>query len=134
MNKAFLLLLFFFYLYNSTNSQPGRPDFTFGNKGIVKADIGARFDYELMGRQMLLQADGSIYVILESAGQTFIVKKHANGSIDSAYGEKGSSGVVAITPICAAFQPDGKIVVAGHKWNVNTDEFDVVRYNTNGSP
>lgn len=133
MKKTVLLLLAISHFREVGISQTGRLDPSFGSKGIVKTDVGAKYNYETIGKQTLLQTDGSIYVIVRTGGQTFIKKKRSNGSVDSSYGENGSSVLVALTPVCAAFQPDGKIVVAGTKWNGNVDESNLVRYNTNGS-
>lgn len=133
MKKIILLFSLLPCCLNNSFSQSGQPDPSFGGTGIVKTEIGSGYNYEFIGKQMLLQADGSIYVILQSQGQTLIAKKYANGSSNVSYGEKGFSVLSAITPIAAALQPDGKIVVAGQKWNGINNEFDLVRYNINGS-
>ncbi len=75
-----------------------------------------------------------MYVILLSGGQTFITKKRSNGSADSSYGNNGFSVLVGITPVSAALQPDGKIVVAGAASSyIINDRSALARFNTDGS-
>ncbi len=133
MKKIVLLIILFSGCLKFGFSQSGKPDASFGSKGVVKTNIGCGYNYELLGKQMLLQSDGSIYIILQSAGQTLIAKKHSNGSSDLSYGENGFSALANVAPISAAMQPDGKIVVAGQKLNSGNNEYDLVRYNINGS-
>lgn len=133
MKKIILLFSLFTGSLKNGFSQAGEPDVSFGARGIVKTDIGTGYNYEFLGKQLLLQADGRIYIVLQSGGQTLIAKKHADGSADVSYGDKGFSTSATVSPVSAAMQPDGKIVIAGEKWNGSIDEFDLIRYNTNGS-
>jgi len=133
MKKSILLILALFTLKNAF-TQPGLLDPLFGTKGIVKSDIGSGYNYELIGKQVLTKTDGSIYILLLSEGQTLIAKKRTNGSADSTYGNFGFSDLLGIAPVSAAFEPDGKIVVAGTVASNGGDVgFVLARYNTDGS-
>jgi uncharacterized delta-60 repeat protein len=117
----------------------GSPDTSFGTDGKVTTAIGAQSDY---AQSVALQSDGKIVV----AGYSFIVgnydfavvRYNTNGSLDTSFGTDGK----VTTAIGAgndfahsmALQSDGKIVVAGEiATGVGSDNFAVVRYNTNGS-
>lgn len=133
MKKITSLIAVFSVFLNFTNAQPGKLDSSFGTNGIVKSDLGSGYSYELVGKQVLVQTDGSIYVILLSVGQTLIAKKFPDGSADSSYGHNGFSGLMPVAPACAAFQSDGKIVVAGISANSSNAVSALIRYNTDGS-
>ena len=125
MKKIVLLSSIFFCYLNFSYSQL---DPSFGNKGIVKTDMGSHFDNGSAARQVLIKPNGSMYVILDA---TFICKRFPDGSIDSSYGLDGYSRSVPLTDAYAALQPDGKIVIAGSEGN---NSFGVARINTNGMP
>ena len=133
MKKTFLLLPLFSFCFNLVYAQSGNLDSSFGTNGIVKTDAGKDYSYELIGRKVLLQNDTSIYAVLQSGGQTLIGKKHLNGSIDSSYGQNGFSVSTALVPVSAAFQLNGKLVVAGYSFNGKADAYMMVRYNADGS-
>jgi uncharacterized delta-60 repeat protein len=122
--KLILLSLLFSYATICT-AQSGELDPSFGNHGIVKTDMGSPFDNNSVGRQVLTQPGGSIYIIFNNP--TFISKRFPNGSIDSGYGLDGYSRPVSFNDASAALQPDGKIVIAG-------SGFNVARLKANGSP
>jgi len=125
MKKIVLLSSIFFCYLNFSYSQL---DPSFGNKGIVKTDMGSHFDNGSAARQVLLTPNGSLYVILDA---TFISKRFPDGSIDSSYGLDGYSRSAPLTDAYAALQPDGKIVIVGSEGN---NSFGVARINTNGMP
>ena len=133
MKKTFLLIPLFSFCLSLVYAQSGDLDSLFGTNGIVKTDAGKDYDYELIGRKILLQNDTSIYAILQSAGQTLIGKKHVNGSIDSSYGQNGFSVSTALVPVSAAFQLNEKLVVAGYSFNGKADAYMIIRYNADGS-
>ncbi len=57
---------------------PAELDPSFGNHGIVKTDMGAPFNNNSIGRQVLVQPGGSIYIIFNYP--TFISKRFPDGS------------------------------------------------------
>jgi uncharacterized delta-60 repeat protein len=133
MKKIILLILVLPVCLKPAYSQPGTLDSLFGTNGIVKSDAGSGYNYELIGKKVLLQSNGSIYTILISGGQTLIAKKLANGAADLTYGQNGFSVTVGIAAVNAAFQPDGKIVVAGTPSDGSNNISYLTRYNINGT-
>ena len=134
--KKIILLLTLYGTSNLIYSQPGQLDPSFGSNGIVRNSFGPKINESTEGRQVLLQADGSIYILTETKEQTLIAKRLKNGSPDSSYGNNGFSASVPFYGAHAAMQLDGKIVVAGTSSNrdypFNID-IGVARFNTNGS-
>jgi uncharacterized delta-60 repeat protein len=137
MKKLILLSTVFCCSVKISCSQAGQPDPTFGNKGIVKTDLGSPYNYSNTGKQVLVQPDGSIYMVFECNGTSLITKKLSNGSADATYGINGFSASVSISGPHAAIQADGKIIVVGSVRDRNgyTDnsDFAVARFNTNGT-
>src|SRR5664279_963006 len=123
MKKGILLSSFLIYLLQTGFSQNLDP--TFGNHGIVKNDLGTHFNYNNVGNQVLVQPDGSTYLVFGSSGgapypttihapyPTTIQKLLPDGSPDISYGVNGLSVSVPIYNAHAAIQSDGKIIVAG---------------------
>ncbi|MEO6454697.1 MAG: hypothetical protein ABIN97_11515, partial [Ginsengibacter sp.] len=129
MKKNTLLTALFIYCIQLTYSQSGQLDPSFGNNGIVKSDMGAHFNYNNTGRQVLIHPDGSIYILLNS--QTFITKRLPDGSIDASYGVNGYSRALSFNDAYAALQTDSKMVIAG---SANDNFFYIARLNANGKP
>src|SRR4051794_30129686 len=100
------------------HAQSGLLDPSFGVNGIVITDVGSPYAYNNFGKQVLLQPDGSIYLVFDGAsslnGTVLIAKKHPDGSPDSSYGNNGFSVTAPVISPHAIMQPDGKIVVAGY--------------------
>ena len=134
MKRIILLSTIFFYCIRISNAQSGELDPSFGVKGIVKTDFGFLYDYNYAtaGKQVQLQSDGSMYILIEagfsSNRQSYIAKRLSNGSPDATYGDNGFSSPVHIVEASLAQQADGKIVVAG----VHGDTYTIARYATDG--
>src|SRR5450432_2225982 len=111
------LVSLFLCLSTIAFSQTSLLDPSFGIKGIVKADMDSAYNYAAYGRQVLVQSDGSIYLVFEEARVTLIAKKHADGSADLTYGVNGISAGAPIYSSYAALQADGKIIIAGEAKN-----------------
>ena len=147
-------IILFNFLFSCTIcfAQEGALDPAFGSQGIVKTRIGSAFNYSNFGEQVLVQSDGSMFLVFHTAGMfqeyhvpgpldltgpTLITKKHADGSTDLSYGDNGFSSSVPIYASCAAMQTDGKIVVVGYTLNselyYNQTDFAIARFNTDGS-
>ena len=129
-----------------TSAAPGDPDPTFGSGGIV-ITRGNNINYLNTAWAMAIQSDGKIVVVGEGGDETFsnvawgfaIVRYNTNGSLDSSFGDNGRV-VTQLTndydgASAVAIQADGKIVVAGSRFNCFCidSSFAVVRYNTDGS-
>ena len=135
MKTLFLLSSLFIFCFKAAFTQPGNFDQSFGKKGVVRTEIGAVRDQQSAAKKVLLQRDGSIYVIFQTSDLTIITKKHADGSADSTYGQQGFSVSVTMAVADAAMQRDGKIVVAGtvRATDRSNYNFALARFNTNGS-
>src|SRR4051812_22669855 len=122
----------------------GALDPTFGSGGTVTTQVGKSSS---VAWGLAVQANGQIVtagVANTSSGQNFaVVRYNGNGSLDAAFGSKGS---VLTSPsryggsaTGAVVQPDGKIVAAGisngpiNSQGFADNAFAVVRYNANGS-
>jgi len=116
----------------------GTLDSSFGTGGIVTTPIGSSND---IGRAMAIQSDGKIVVAGFSNNgindDFAVVRYNSNGSLDTTFDTDGK----VTTPTSSgsnegwgvAIQTDGKIVVAGHGNNGANYDFQLVRYNSNGS-
>ena len=118
----------------------GTLDTTFGGgDGIVTTDFGNSDNAAL---SMALQSDGKIVVAGFSinAGTNFDIavgRYNADGTPDTSFGtgglvmtDFGNSDNAAVSVV---LQSDGKIVAAGYSITGGSQDFAVVRYNTNGS-
>ena len=133
--KKFLLCATLFFCFKYGHSQSGLPDPSFGNNGLVTADMGIKFKYPSSARQVLGTPDGAIYINLNgSFTGTSISKRLANGAIDSSFGINGySKAIASLTDAFFAFQPDGKIIIAGAN-NTGTGLSGIARLDTDGLP
>ncbi|MEO8961507.1 MAG: hypothetical protein ABI325_06485, partial [Ginsengibacter sp.] len=145
MKQLFTLSVLLFSFFQIAFSQQILLDPSFGDNGIVKTDMGSPFNYSNIGKQVLVQSDGSIYMVFEGNGPsgfgisypTMIAKILSNGAADLSYGHNGFSVPLPIFSSHAAMQADGKIIVAGSVSNpdqyYNETDFAVARLNTDGS-
>ena len=120
--------------YNSDGSL----DLSFDTDGIVTTDFGGNND---RGYAVTIQNDGKILV----AGQTYIssiydiaiARYNSDGSLDLSFDTDGKVttdfGNSEESINAVAIQNDGKIVVAGYSKIGSSEDFALVRYNTNGS-
>ncbi|MFO0455309.1 MAG: Ig-like domain-containing protein, partial [Planctomycetota bacterium] len=113
------------------------PTFVIGD-GIVTTEIGEGDDE---GWAVVMQSDGKIVLagraMIGSGFDFALVRYNANGSLDSSFGTGGrvitSFGGGFDAGLCAAIQPDGKILVAGVATVGSNTDVALVRYNTDGS-
>lgn len=124
----------------SLHAQPGTPDLSFGNNGMVVTDFGTQNEFN-EGYTVLVQPDGKIivggYVNANGSDNIAAIRYNANGTLDTAFG----TGGVAMNDFNGGadyglevlLQSDGKIVVVGYAFlgSGNTD-LAVVRFLANG--
>ncbi len=82
----------------------------------------------VVGLATVVQADGKILV-----GGAGLHRYNANGSLDTSFHFDGTAASSGTTIYSLAIQPDGKIVGGGSGSVGTTDDFSVVRYNTDGT-
>src|SRR5436190_13856727 len=109
MKKKILLSTILTCSLTIINAQPGKLDPSFGTNGIVKTELGAPYEY-FSGNacfKIFAADDGGLFAAIETSGETLISKRHADGSIDSSYGNNGFSEAASLTAHDAVMQPDG---------------------------
>lgn len=133
MKKLLLLCL---YLLGGllAYSQPGTLDSTFAGRGWTYTDFAKSNNLSESGLQVLRQTDGSYILLLNAASGTVLTRYLSDGTLDKSYGMEGFSQVGGLSPVGAALQSDGKIVVAGSRYtSVWKADFALIRYNGDGS-
>jgi uncharacterized delta-60 repeat protein/LPXTG-motif cell wall-anchored protein len=118
----------------------GSLDTTFDSDGKVTTNIGtSSADY---GSSVVVQSDGKIVVAgfsdLGSTQNLVLVRYNTNGSLDTTFDSDGKAisdigSSDTDRPNSAVLQADGKIVVAGFSNTGGSNNFVVVRFNSNGS-
>ena len=114
---------------------PGDLDPTFGTAGIVTTNVGGN------GRALAvaIQSDGKVVTAGYIAATSYcfaVVRYNASGSLDTSFDGDGKLITAFATDGVGhdvAIQSDGKIVVAGYTYSGSSNDFAVVRYNTDGS-
>lgn len=116
----------------------GTLDTSFSGDGIVNTPFGS--NNTDTANALALQSDGKILVagtLITSQSAGFVVLRfNSDGSLDTSFDGDGivvNSVFISADGLDIAVQADGKILVAGHAFNVNGDFFSVTRLNTNGS-
>jgi len=118
--------------YNSN----GSVDTSFGTNGSTLIEI-----VSCSGSKIALQPDGKLIVAGLSQRGFAAVRYNSNGSLDTSF---GANGLAALNPVNTSsdiyyfvedvtIQPDGKIVMAGSYSIGNHIEFEVVRFNSDGT-
>ncbi len=135
--KICLLLSACALLHATAQAAPATLDPTFGENGIVVADLGSAAD---LGGGLLLQPDGKIlllgYAYLNPedpyAFTPIILRYTSGGTLDSTFGANGILTLEAerFSRTKIALQPDGKLIAAKSRFG----NFALARYLTNGTP
>jgi uncharacterized delta-60 repeat protein len=125
----------------------GSMDNSFGTNGIVIAPVSSGDDEINSIVIQIDSADGNIEKIIacgftQNINDTdfALVRFNPNGSIDSTFGENGNGIVtsgtnnLAVYATSAALQKDGKIVIAGYKFNGHDYDFMLARFSPDGIP
>jgi uncharacterized delta-60 repeat protein len=138
------------YVFGGFTEQAGNKDFfavsmmqngrgmpLFDGDGVVITDLGDADDEAWGG---CVQPDYNV-VLAGFSGNDFALVRydHVTAALDNTFG--GGTGIVKTDlgggsvdkGLCMALQPDGKILVAGYTDDAGTEDFAVVRYNSNGT-
>ena len=116
----------------------GSLDTTFSSDGKVTTAIGSRQD---QARSVVVQSDGKIVAAgLSDNGSNYdfaVIRYASDGSLDTTFSGDGklttAVGIGIDIANSVVMQSDGKIVAAGYSYNVSSEDFAVVRYNSDGS-
>ncbi len=116
----------------------GTLDTSFGDNGELEIDVSSFFNTGFGNPvDFTTDADGKIIAVGNLNGDIGIVRFDADGSLDSGFGTNGFS----LTDFDGSFEApktvrvdsDGKLIVSGHASNEGTNDFLLVRYNSDGS-
>jgi len=115
----------------------GLRDASFGLQGMVTWNGG----YDDRGEGIVVQPDGRIVVVGTTGNGTdddmMVARFNADGSLDSGF---GINGIVILNGFsldeghAVALQPDGRIVAVGRSFIGGSNDFIVVRLNSDGTP
>ncbi|NEO29875.1 MAG: DUF4347 domain-containing protein [Symploca sp. SIO3C6] len=120
--------------YNSDGSL----DTSFGSNGVVTTNLEGDSD---LASGVTLQPDGKIILVgqanTDNSANFALVRYNSDGSLDSSFGTND----IATTDTVSnpdnfggiTLQSDGKILLAGSSFNENNFNFNLVRYNSDGS-
>ena len=107
----------------------GSLDSSFGSGGIVVSKLGTGV------RSLALQTDGKLVVGGFGSGGLVLARFTTSGQPDKTFGSGGK--VSKVVPANAAWgvaiQSDGKIVTVGQANSATSTDFDISRFNPNGS-
>lgn len=115
----------------------GTLDTTFGTNGIVTTQVGSN----AVLSSLAIQSNGSIVAVgtaqAGSASQLAIARYTSTGQLDTTFGTNGItltsvSGSIFASLNSVALQSNGSIVAAGINQLINSSNFIVVRYTSNG--
>jgi uncharacterized delta-60 repeat protein len=110
----------------------GTLDATFSGDGKTTTEV----DFIDTGYSVLVQPDGKILVAGSALGHFTLVRYNADGNLDWSFGQDGKAHPSfggGEFGYAAAFQADGKILVAGQFGTDDYGDFGLVRFNQNGS-
>ena len=135
--KSIILLCALSLLFAERSySQPGKLDSSFGKVGWVEEDfVKVNFYYESV-LQAFLHKNGSYDLLIGglNGGANALARFLPNGTLDKRFANEGYLFVTYMTVLKAVEQEDGKIIIAGTKYNdESAKNMNMVRYNPDGS-
>lgn len=143
MNRYTTLLLLLVLSCGRLLAQPGSLDPSFGTNGIGRVNAGTGTD---VANRILVDDEGRVVIAgTRMLGWSYTTMQGPsaarflqNGSIDETFGQNGSTQVMYGTGNYvaggSAFQPDGKLIVAGATTMDNTGyDYVATRWNANGT-
>lgn len=115
--------------------QAGELDPGFAKRGWTFVDMPKGNYYYERVHDVLLQNNNKYIVLFETEANAILTRYYADGSRDMGFGFNGYSLPVRVKPSRAAQQSDGKIVVVGNQYNINTSNYEIIliRYRPNGT-
>lgn len=116
----------------------GTPDAGFGSGGGLVTPGSSDQTLNHIPNALLLQPGGKILIVGQGSNSFIILRYNADGTLDTTFGNGGRTLTQiqdGSSAMDAAFQPDGKIVLAGSSTNNsnNTSNIALARYTANGA-
>jgi uncharacterized delta-60 repeat protein len=115
----------------------GELDETFGVGGIVTTE----FPFGAEATAAVLQPDGKIVAVGSTyfQGAFGVARYNTDGSLDVSFGNGGTTTTDLDfahggSALAVTVQPDGRILVAGFRYDPDSVDFVLARYNADGSP
>jgi uncharacterized delta-60 repeat protein len=119
----------------------GTPDYSYSANNLKTAFSSNGED---IAKCLIIQPDGKLVVAgsaptsISGSTDFFVARFNSNGTPDNSFNDNGSSlgtGGYYTEDFgqCAALQADGKIVVAGYLVNGSHDDFEIMRFNADGT-
>ena len=104
------------------HAKPGDLDLSFGVGGKVSSDHGGHAVSLLLDGKILVAGYTGNYTGINDSATFTLVRYNSDGSLDSSFGSGGKRTTISprlgfmpgYRESSVAFQPDGKIVLAGH--------------------
>jgi len=135
--KKYFTLLFSIFITGTALAQSSFLDPSFGSGGIVITPPPMATVYSSGGfSAVAMQPDNKIIAVGTADEYVIVAKYNEDGTLDSTFGVDGifKGGPTYSGASALAFQPDGKIVIAGGAASVTLDDdFLIIRLNTDGS-
>jgi uncharacterized delta-60 repeat protein len=121
-------------------NENGTLDLSFDLDGLVTTSFGTSSNFESINA-LVIQKDGKILAVGTAQNGNFdfaLARYNDNGSLDTSFDNDGkliTSHPNGLNEYCnaVAIQNDDKIVVAGYISTGSTNDFEIIRYNVNGS-
>ncbi|HEX8248362.1 MAG TPA: FG-GAP-like repeat-containing protein [Pyrinomonadaceae bacterium] len=116
----------------------GTLDTGFGSGGLVTPGSGSDQTLNHVPNALLLQPGGKILIVGFGSNSFIILRYNADGTLDTTFGNGGKTLTQiqdGSSAMDAAFQPDGKIVLAGNSRDNanNTSNIALARYTAEGA-
>ena len=113
---------------------PGDLDISFGVGGKLMHDVSSSLtDLGLTLGAMATQPDGKIVMIGSTRSLSVLARYNPNGAIDTSFGVDGVTQVTGFRGSDLDLMEDGRIVAAGTVLTPGNFDFEVVRFNPDGS-
>ena len=139
--KSIILICSMVFAYIYTTAQHGGLDNTFGTNGIVTTTIGVEGDFS---NDIAVQEDGKILLVGTSDIGTdenplrvlTLARYNTDGALDNSFSGDGITTFDlggGVRGRSVAILPDGKILTAGIHGGATTQDFLIVKFNSDGT-
>ena len=130
--SAILFLAMVFLASSIASAAPGDVDLSF-NAGV----ISSQFSQDRL-TAIAVQTDGKVLIggffnVVAGVPRNGLARLNADGSVDTGFVPPPFSQGDLVNPYKIIVQPDGKIIVAGNNFRINTIIYQIIRLNADGS-
>jgi uncharacterized delta-60 repeat protein len=112
----------------------GNLDTSFGINGKLVQDVSTDItDLGLADGAMVTQSDGKILMLGSCRAVSVLARYNPDGTIDTSFGVGGLREITGIHAFDLALMDDGRIVAVGTSLTPGNFDFEVIRFNPDGS-